>query len=435
MIKNNFLLFALLLFSPLVLSKELYSIEAHDAPIGDLVRLIAKVDNKNVVMPGEIKGTVNASFPSINLENALQVILKSQELGVLIQDDALQILPQKTLEGLGAGLITETIILKNAKVTTILSQISNYKSAQGIVTADARINAITVRDTPSFVANIKSYIKEIDQSNRQVLIEARIVEASTDFVRDLGIEWGASYSKNKLIKLGGFNGQNLMVNAPVDPKVAQSGINLNLGPFSGVSLDIQLTAAERNGQLTILSRPSIVTMNNQTAKITSGTSFYVPVQTNTTGASGASPIAGTGVQAASSLEKISAGIQMEVTPQITSDNKINLAINVTESQADFAQAINGVPAINDNSATTSVLLQDGEITVIGGLFQVSESQNKSGLPFLSNVPIISVLFGKQQKKNAKKELLVFIKPVIVKGAIDNLGTEKDMLEMKKSLNK
>lgn len=199
-----------------------------------------------------------------------------------------------------------------------------------------------------------------------------------------------------------------MVNNPANPVL--SGASLVLGSFKGTLTDVQLTAGEQNGLLSILSRPSVVTLNNQAATINSGVKFYVKSPGNVS-IGGASSGA---TAATSNLQEIRAGITMTVTPQITIDNRVNLVINVTESQPNFGQTVDGTPSINDNSATTTVLLNDGETTVIGGLFQIRKSRSSNGVPGLNRVPLLGALFGNRTKNRNKRELIIFITPSIVK---------------------
>jgi type II secretory pathway component GspD/PulD (secretin) len=227
-----------------------------------------------------------------------------------------------------------------------------------------------------------------------------------------------------------------MMGAAIPGPVA--GIGFSLGPFNNLFFDAQVTAAEQSGDLSILSRPSIVASNNMPATIHSGVKYYVRTAASltlssgstsgsaSTGSSGSSGTSGSGASGSAGgaaggasadqtagLQEIDSGITLVVTPQITGDNKINLTINVTDSQADFTNEVDGIPSIVDNIATTTVLLDNGAITVIGGLSQKNVQNTKSGIPFLQNIPIFGYLFGSNQKTDIKKELLIFLKPTLV----------------------
>jgi type II secretory pathway component GspD/PulD (secretin) len=156
-------------------------------------------------------------------------------------------------------------------------------------------------------------------------------------------------------------------------------------------------------------------MNNRPATITSGINFYVKSAGNLGVTTGGALGGGT------NLQTISSGVTMSVTPQITADNKIYLVINVTSSQPNFAQSVDGIPTVSNNNATTSVLLSDGETTIIAGMFQLQDSMSDVGMPFLRSIPIIGRLFGSSSNTRKKKELVVFIKPSIVAQALKELG--------------
>lgn len=399
---------------PALMASDLrYSVEVRDAPLGDLARMLVQMDGKNVVVPGKVDIPVTASFGSTTLMAALNAILQSNGFGVIDRNDIVQITTKESLEKMGADLELDTIALKYSKSLPVAAQAKALLSERGTVVVDERTNAVTVRDTRERVENIRRLVSSIDHVDRQVLIEAKIVEASEDFTRSIGIQWGINRTGHSVDPAGlgavgaSDTGSPLMVNNPASTIL--SGAALVMGSFKGVVTDIQITAGEQNGLLNILSRPSVVTLNNQAATINSGVKFYVKSPGNVSiggGTSGATA-------ATSNLQEIRAGITLTVTPQITIDDRINLVINVTESQPNFGQMVDGSPSINDNSASTVVLLRDGETTVIGGLFQVRKSKSSNGVPVLNRIPLFGALFGNRSKQRNKKELIIFITPTIV----------------------
>lgn len=417
-------LIAILMFAALIsagLANDLrYSVEVRDAPIGDLARMLVQMDGKNIVVPGKADTLVTASFGSTTLMDALRSILEANGFGAIERNDIVQVSPKDVLEKMGADLELETIPLKYSKSAPVAVQAKSLVSDRGAVLVDERTNAITVRDTQQRVDNIRKLVANIDRADRQVLIEAKIVEATEQFTRSYGIQWGVSRTGHS-VGFGGVNAvglddqaRSLIVNTPATNPI--SGASIVLGSFKGTFTDVQLTAAEENGLLTILSRPTVVTLNNQAASIHSGVKFYVKSPGNVT-IGGASSGA---TAATSNLQEIRAGITLTVTPQITIDNRINLAINVTESQPDFSRLVDGTPSINDNTATTTVLLSDGEITVIGGLFQLQKAKNRNGVPVLNRIPLFGALFGKTSKTKTKKELIIFIRPTITDGGVPQM---------------
>jgi type IV pilus assembly protein PilQ len=190
-----------------------------------------------------------------------------------------------------------------------------------------------------------------------------------------------------------------------------------LGSFKGILTDIQLSAAEQDGLIKIISRPTIATMDNQAAKIRSGTKFYVNTNGNISiGGGGGATTNSVG----STLQEIDTGIELDVTPQISENNFIQLNISATQSEADFAKAINGIPAVNDNEAQTTVSLRDGETTIIGGLFKLRDAKTVKGIPGLMKVPLLGNLFKSTTKEKEKSELLIFITPKIIESAVSSI---------------
>jgi type IV pilus assembly protein PilQ len=378
------------------------------------------------------------------MQNAINAVLETNQLGTSNEGDVVRVSTKKALEDIGHDLVTVTIPLKFAKADKVAPQVKFILSARGTSTFDQRTNSVTARDTEREIANVRRFIEKIDYADKQVLIEAKIVEATTNYFQGLGMQWGTT-AQGSTYWIGGpqsvgslDSNRTAMVNEPVIGP--NSGIRFSFTPSGALGIDAQLTAAEQNGDLTILSRPSIVATNNQQATMRSGAKFYVrTAQTgNTVNVSGGGGGSSSGSSSSSSststsssstggtgstgsggssgstgIQEIDSGLTLAVTPQITADNKINLTVSVTESQPDFSNAVDGIPSIVENNATTTVLLENGAITVIGGLFQKSASKQRNGVPFLSNIPILGYLFGSRQVKDSKKELIIFLKPTLV----------------------
>lgn len=421
-----------------------YAIKFREAPVKDVVRMLAELNGKNVVVADGITGKVTASFQSIDLDNALRAVLETNGLGMVSKNKIIHISTDESLQASGEDLIIKTIPLKYSKVADVATQVESLVSERGSVMMDERTNSLSVRDTAVKIKDIQRLIWNIDKRDKQVLIEAKIVEASVEFIRSVGIQWGATRSSGK-VQFGGVTGvgsgdagRALNNNTPAvgfNGGSPLSGIALALGEFGGVITDVQLTAAEEKGNLNILSRPSVVTMNNQEARISSGIKFFIKTSGDVTiGGTGTGADTATGN---SNLQEIEAGITLAVTPQITGDEKINLSIDVTESQADFSTQVDGVPSIIDNSASTTVLLRDGETTVIGGLFQIKKTKSRSGVPVLQRIPLFGALFRQSTRTKNKSELLIFIKPTIVDENVATLpryprdeSTMKELTEKK-----
>jgi len=402
-------------------SDALYNIEFREADIKDAVRMLAKMDGKSIVVPDKIDGMVTASFERTNLLDAIKSILMTNGFGYVLENDIMHVLSKEDLEELGEDLVTKTYNLEFGKALAVLPHVQAVLSKRGSATADERTNSISVKDTEASVRNVSELLSSLDRKGRQVLIEAKIVEASVDFVRSLGIQWGVTKTGGK-IKTAGLTavgtddqGRNLMLNAPATGfrgGTPISGVGLILGSFKGVLTDTQISAAERNGDLSVLARPTIATLENQAAKIRSGTKFYVKT-------TGDFNIGGT-TTTQSNLQEINTGIELNVTPQISGKDFIRLDITATQSEADFTQAIEGVPAVEDKTAQTTVQLRDGETTIIGGLFNLRDAKVVQGVPGLMQVPIFGNLFKSKTKTKSKRELLIFLTPRVIESAVAEL---------------
>jgi type IV pilus assembly protein PilQ len=179
-------------------------------------------------------------------------------------------------------------------------------------------------------------------------------------------------------------------------------------------LDIQLSAAESRGELKIVARPRIATVNNKSASIHSGTTIRVKLTQGLTISSGGSGSGGSSSGSSSGVQEIKTGIDLTVTPQISSDDFIHLNINTNKSDPNFSQQVDGIPSITEKSAQTNVIVKDGETVVIGGLYKTMKSEQNDSVPFLSDIPVLGYLFQNKTKELQDEELLVFITPKIIR---------------------
>ncbi|MFH1654311.1 MAG: secretin N-terminal domain-containing protein [Pseudomonadota bacterium] len=410
-----------------------YNIEFKNADLSGAVRLLAQMEGRNIVVPDGVNAKVNARFKNIYIKDAMDAILKTHGFGIVTEKNIMQVMPRKELMSLGEDLITEPFYLKYAKANEILPHVQSLISERGSAIADERTNSIHVRDSKVALDNIIFMIDNLDKKEPQVLIEAKIIDASSDFVRSLGIQWGVTKTGGTVQTAGltavgtADSGRALILNAPatsLNSGPPLGGLGLILGSFRGILTDFQLSAAEQKGEIDILSRPSIVTLNNQQASIRSGVKFYVrtsgDVTIGTGGGGGGGTSAGTAVGSSGTLQEIDTGIELKVTPQITTGGLVKLTIAATESEADFSRAIQGIPAVIDSTATTTVLLKDGDTTIIGGLFRVRDAKSVKGVPGLYKIPIIGNLFKSKTSINNRTELLIFITPSIVQNVVKSL---------------
>ncbi len=423
------LIFVFLVF---LLGAAEYSIEIRQAPVADVIRLLTFIQKKNVLVPGDLSGTVTASFPEISIENALQTVLNSNQLVGILKADVLEVRTRKVHEELGDDLVTKTIPLKYARAKDILSQSSTLMAGgRGIMSIDERSNSVTIRANAAQMENIRKLLEGVDKPVKQVRIEARIVNATKSFSKEIGIQWGINGSVGPVTVggLGGggqINGRNLNVNTP--PGGPLSGASLSMGPFGSTFIDAQLSAAEQNSKAKVLSRPSIVTLDHLSATMSSSIKYYIRTAGNLTisagaganapgaaaGGAGQAGAGAAGSQMTGTLSEISAGIILVVTPHILPDNKIVMDVSVTSSTP--GTLTEGIPSIDDNTAKTTVTVNDGNTTVIGGLVRMNTSNDKRGVPILSKIPILNLFFGNTKDTQDDRELMIFISPKIIEDA-------------------
>lgn len=407
--------------------EKLFSIECRDVEIKDLLRAIAKENGLNLIVAEEISATVTLSFENISLKDALDSILKANKLDYAIDKNVIRIVRAEVVEKKEDGeikvvepevrLVTAIVKLNYAQASELADSLAPAFAGKGTATFDTRTNSLILNVPEDNLEHIKSIISKLDTQTKQIMIRAKIVETTSDYSKQLGIQWGGNYSMDprygtstdyNFPNTGGVYGSSgdgtYAVNMPSTD--ATSGIGINFGSINkAINLDMRLSAMEKNGAINIVSKPHITTMNNKPAKIHSGITFRVRTSSNVT--------SGTSTTTESELEQINAGIDLVVTPSYTRDGFIELNIDATKSEPDFSKVVDGIPGIIDKNANTTVLVKDGETTVIGGLVKDVENNLDQSVPFLSKIPIIGWLFKSKTTVDTKEELLIFITPTLV----------------------
>src|SRR3989338_5757188 len=398
--------------------KQNYSIEFRHADLRDSLRLLAKSASYNLITPEDMTGRLNLSFENTTLRDAINSILKVNGYNYAIESGIIRVGRSDQFVG-GTDLLATTIALKYATAKDLVDKVKPLLSDKGSVTAEDRINVLSVKDYDANVENVRSLIEAVDKKDQQVLIEAHIIDATNEFSRSLGIQWGVTGTPDRLTIAGGDSLTSFTVgaNAATRPKVNLGAANptsaaaLRIGQLpGGMNIDLQLSAAKQKGDIRIISKPNITTVNNLPAKIRSGVKIHVKSTSNIT----VGTAAGTGGGSTSGLQEIDTGIELKVTPQISPENLIKLKIEATESEADFSKTVDGIPAVIDNVASTTVFLKDGETAVIGGLIKVKNSNSKRSVPGFSKIPVVGLFFKSKTKSKTQSELMVFITPRILR---------------------
>ncbi len=432
---------------PVTLSRELataasfkgkkINIDIQDADIVNVIRLIGDVSGKNVVIGEEVKGRVTVKLKNVPWDQALDVVLKTKDLGREDRGGIIRVVQQAKLDAERESRLklqeerekklptTVRLIPVNYAVASELTpQVKELLSARGKVTQDNRTNVIIVEDIRDNLDQAERLVRTLDTQTPQVLIEARMVEGTTTFTRALGIQWGGGlfFSQrggnptglvfpNNVGLVGGADTQeqlttatpgvffpsNFAVNLPAQN--VTSGIGLNLGSIGNFGfVNARLTAAEASGQAKVISAPRVTTLNNKEARITQGTNITVPIVT----------------QNQLTVQTVSAALELIVTPHVTADGSILMAIKLTNNVPDFSQQVGtGVPPVSTKEAQTEMLVKDGDTAVIGGIFTRNTAENYQQTPFLGSIPILGWLFKSSVESDSRSEMLVFITPRIV----------------------
>lgn len=410
------------------------SLDLQDADLINIMRLFAEVANLNIILAPDVKGKVTVRMVNIPWDQAMDIILKMNGLGYVLEDNVLRIgtigaltkeaedeMKSKEAKKKAEDLITRIIPINYSTAAGVEPTIKKSLSARGETVVDARTNTLIVKDIAKNVEEVVSLIKVLDKPIAQIMIEARIVEASLNFSRQLGVQWGgtanfdaahgnptgltfpSSVGVTGSPSMGATNSGNgnWLVNMPAAVGAGSGGsLALALGALNkAYNLDLALSAMESTGEGKIISQPKVSALDNKEAKIEQGLS----IPYSTTSASG------------TQIQFIDAKLALTVTPHATPDNKIFLKIQATKNAPDTTiLGATGQPSIRKNEATTEILLADGETAVIGGILTLEHSVTDSKVPLLGDIPWIGWLFKNRTRVEKKGELLIFITPRIVK---------------------
>jgi type IV pilus secretin PilQ/predicted competence protein len=411
---------------------------------GDLrtvLRLFAEVSGLNMIIDPDVQGSVDIVLTDVPWDQALEVILRGNQLdytvdGTIVriakidtlrkEQDSRQALARSSAEA--GTLVVRTFPLSYARAAQAAPLIRKAAlSARGDVQIDERTNTLIITDLPARLDTAASLIGTLDRAEPQVEVEARIVQTSRDFARAIGVQWGLNgrvapelgnttdlaFPNRGSVggRVGGQQGS-----AATDPRgnpidntgtavnlpaaAATSAIGLALGAVNGAfNLDVALTALENSGKGRILSTPRLTTQNNIQAEVSQG--IQIPIQT----------VANNTV----TVTFKDAVLILRVTPQITAANTVIMKVEIENATADFSREVNGIPPIDTQRANTQVQINDGATTVIGGIFVTREDTSSDRVPMLHRIPLFGWLFKREANSDESRELLIFITPRILKG--------------------
>ena len=421
------------------------SVNLKDVDLKDFFRLIHEISGLNIVLDPAVKGTVTLVLDEVPWDQGLDIVLRNNGLNQEIDGNVLRIATQDTLkreadqrrdllkaQSDAIETVTATRVLSYAKADSMVVTMKKFLTARGDVYADVRSNTLIVRDIPSSIPKIDNLLRQLDRKSQQVEIDARVVQASRSFAREIGTLFAYSTSTGGNVFGGNtavgtspisrtvippFTSPALVVGTAVQtpgtPVAVQMPLATNLvtsgAPTSGLSylftspnfaLDFQLSALESRGIGKVLSEPRGVTQNNE--KLTVKQGQKIPIQTT--------------VNNTVSVQFIDAVLMLQVTPQITADGTVFMDVTVENTQIDNGIArINGTPALDTQSTETKVLINDGGTVVIGGVVVSNQATNINQVPLLGSVPLIGNLFKHTSVTVSSQELLFFVTPRILPG--------------------
>ncbi len=446
------------------------SLDFQDIEVRRVLQLLADFTGINMVAADTVQGNITLRLKDVPWDQALDIILKTKNLDKRRNGNVIWIAPvaelikaeEEEAKAIAqsvklAPLQTEYIQLNYAKAADIEKLITEGKNAsnsrsgtsnstantdplgdsvgsllspRGTVSVDPRTNTLIINDTAQKIDQIRSMIDLLDVSVKQVMIEARIVRATTDFTKEMGVKWGIlsqGITNNNHLLVGGSDttlwnlrepeldeergGYTYEIERPqnlnVDLGVTSAGasrIAFGLISLSDFMLDLELSALQADGYGEVISTPKVLTADKQQAKVASGT--QIPYQS----------AEGGGVNAVSTTEFIDATLSLDVTPSITPDGKVQMNLNIT-SDSPGAPTPTGQLTINKNSINTNVLVDNGETVVLGGIFEQQTANQQTKVPFLGDIPYLGRLFRKDIKSDNKRELLIFVTPRIVNDSV------------------
>ncbi len=396
------------------------SFDFQNASVEEVIRMIAKISDMNVLIGSDVKGTVTMKMRDVPLKDVLSLILEAYGLGMVRKDGiyyinsnatiASVISAEKNAKAISEPKITRIIPVNYVSTEGLIDKIKSVLSPQGKVMYDKSLHGLLISDIPESVAKAERLVKMLDKRTPEVEIVAKMVEVSKNYSNELGINWNGSYlnaapgSSNAALTpnyLGGETtgspsgpGLNPSLTTQASPGTFSVGI-LN----SYASINATLQALESLSKAKSIASPKVTVLNNQTATIEKGQTLYLP------------GVAGVGATAAP--QAITAQISLQITPHIMNNGNVKLVIN--SSNNTVAPPVSGAQATLDTeSANSTVIIKNGQTVVMGGVYQMSKTVTNSGIPLLMNVPLLGWLFKSRNISYSKDELLIFITPRIIK---------------------
>jgi type IV pilus assembly protein PilQ len=422
------------------------NIDVKDADIHNILRLLADTGHVNIVTADDVGGTITIRMTNVPWDQVLDVVLQAKGLGMVRQGNLIRVakldqlqkerelkLAQQKQEYELTPLATRLIPVSYAQADEVQSRAKDLLSPRGSIAVDERTNVLIARDTEANLNFIEQLVRSLDTQTAQVLIEARIVEATSSYNRDIGIQWGGDLTMGPAtgnptgvafpssIGVTGGNYDNNTPTAGLSPFTrniptpnfavdlpaavgtgAGGALGVTLGSIDNtINLGLRLSALETTGLVRIVSAPRVMVLDNREARINQGT--LIPY----------AQVSALGVQTTFQEAKL----QLLVKPHVTADGGVAMHVKLNRDEPNFNQtAPNGAPTILKREAETDLLVMDGHTAVIGGIYTRNTGRNLNSIPFFGDIPILGVLFQRRTASDARNELVIFITPHIVNRA-------------------
>ncbi len=421
-------------------------LDLKDADIHNILRLLSDVGKVNIVTADDVAGSITIRMRNVPWDKALDVVLQAKGLGMVRSGNLIRVAPlaalqkerelklaQAKVEFEGAPLATRLIPVSYATADELQARAKELLSPRGSIAVDERTNVLIARDIETNLNHIEELVRSLDTQTPQVLVEARIVEATSRYLRDVGIQWGGDLTfseatgnptgiafPSKVTAAGGnydtqtptaglspFQRQittpNFAVNLPAAVGTGSGGaLGLSFGSIdNAINLGVRLSAAESSGLLRVVSSPRILTLDNREARISQGT--LIPF----------SQVSALGVQTIFQEAKL----QLLVKPHVTADGSVAMHVQISRDEPDFNQtSARGDPTILKRAAETDLLVMDGHTAVIGGIYTRNTGRNLDQVPFFGDIPVLGLLFQRRRASDTRQELVIFLTPRIVNRA-------------------
>jgi type IV pilus assembly protein PilQ len=421
-------------------------LDLKDADVHNILRFLADIGRVNIVTADDVQGNITIRMRNVPWDQALDVILQAKSLGMVRQGNLIRVAPLAVLQKEReleiarhkqeldlAPLETRLIPVSYASADELQARAKDLLSPRGSIAVDPRTNVLIARDVAGNLNHVEELVRALDTQTPQVLVEARIVEATSKYLRDVGIQWGgdATFSEatgnptgiafpSRVGVAGGNYDQttptaglspftrtipnpNFAVNLPAAVGTDTGGaLGFSLGSVdNNINLNVRLSAAESSGMVRIVSSPRVLTLDNREARIAQGT--LLPF----------SQVSAQGVQTTFQEAKL----QLLVKPHVTADGSVSMHVKINRDEPDFTQtSARGDPTILKREAETDLLVMDGHTAVIGGIYTRNTGRNLDQVPFFGDIPILGVLFQRRRASDERNELVIFLTPRIVNRA-------------------